>query len=90
MTVALVVLAVAAVLAGRLHVLLHVLQQEHYETARLYVWVRRNVGRRLATPAAAAVLCGGVLADLLGVVVAAAGLAAAVAYAVLTWRREQV
>ena len=90
MTVALALLAVAAVLAGRLHVLLHVFQQEHYENARLYVWVRRDLERRLATPAAAAVLCGGVLADFLGAIVAAAGLAAAAVYAVLAWRREQV
>ena len=90
MTLALALLAVAAVLAGRLHVLLHVLQQEHYENARLYVWVRRDLQRRLATPLAVAVLIGGLLAEWLGVVVAGAGLGAAVAYAVLTWRRRQV
>jgi UDP-N-acetylmuramoyl-tripeptide--D-alanyl-D-alanine ligase len=88
-TLALALLAVAAAVAGRLHVLLHVLQQEHYENARLYRWVRRDP-RRLAPALAAAVLAGGVLADLLGAVAAAAGLVAALAYAVLTWRREQV
>ncbi len=90
MTVALALLAVAAAVAGQLHILLQILQQEHYENARLYVWVRRDLGRRLGQPVAAAVLAGGVLADFLGVVVAAVGLAAALAYAVLTWRREQV
>ena len=89
MTVALSLLAVAAVVAGRLHVLLQILQQEHYENARLYRWVRRDL-RRLAPLVAAAVLAGGVLADWLGVIAAAAALAAAVAYAVLTWRRDQV
>jgi UDP-N-acetylmuramoyl-tripeptide--D-alanyl-D-alanine ligase len=89
-TVAAALLAVAAVLAGRLHVLLHVLQQEHYENARLYRWIRHDLGARLATPVAAAVLAGGVLADLLGVIAAAAGFGAAAAYAVLTWRRDQV
>ena len=90
MTLALTLLAVAAVLAGRLHVLLHAFQQEHYENARLYLWVRRGLGTRLGQPVAAAVLVGGVLADLLGVILAGAGFGAAVAYAVLTWRREQV
>ena len=90
MTVALALLAVAAALAGRLHVLLHVFQQEHYENARLYVWVRRDLKARLAAPVAVAVLVVGVLADLLGAIVAAAGLGAALAYAVRTWRREQV
>ena len=77
MTVALSLLAVAAVVAGRLHVLLQILQQEHYENARLYRWVRRDL-RRLAPLVAAAVLAGGVLADRLGVIAAAAALAAAV------------
>jgi UDP-N-acetylmuramoyl-tripeptide--D-alanyl-D-alanine ligase len=89
-TVALALIAVAAGLAGRLHVLLHVFQQEHYENARLYVWVRRDLGRRLGQPLAVAVLAGGVLADLLGVIVAGAGLGAALVYAVQTWRRKQV
>ena len=90
MTLVLTLLAVAAVLAGRLHVLLHAFQQEHYENARLYLWVRRGLATRLAPPAAAAVLIAGVLADLLGAIVAAVGVAAALVYAVLTWRREQV
>jgi len=49
-------LAVLAVLAGRLHVLLHLLQQEHYETRRLRVWVARR-GERAWLPALA-VLAG--------------------------------
>ena len=89
MTVALSLLAVAAVVAGRLHVLLQILQQEHYENARLYRWVRRDL-RRIAPLVAAAVLAGGLLADWLGVIAAAAAVAAATAYAVLTWRRDQV
>jgi UDP-N-acetylmuramoyl-tripeptide--D-alanyl-D-alanine ligase len=88
-TVALSLLAVAAVVAGRLHVLLQILQQEHYENARVHRWVRRDL-RRLAPLVAAAVLAGGVLADWLGVIAAGAALAAAGAYAVLTWRRDQV
>jgi UDP-N-acetylmuramoyl-tripeptide--D-alanyl-D-alanine ligase len=88
-TTALLLLAVAAVAAGRLHVLLQILQQEHYESARLYRWVRRDL-RRLAPLPAAAVLAGGLLAEWLGVVAAAVGLAAAVAYAVLAWRRSSV
>ncbi len=90
MTVALALLAVAAAIAGRLHVLLHAFQQEHYENARLYVWVRRDLGRRLAPALAAAVLAGGLLAGWLGVVVAAVGLLAALGYASTTWRRQQV
>jgi UDP-N-acetylmuramoyl-tripeptide--D-alanyl-D-alanine ligase len=88
-TVALALLAVAAAVAGRLHVLLQILQQEHYENARLHVWVRRDL-RRLGQPVAVAILLGGVLADFLGVAVSAVGLAVAVAYAAATWRREQV
>jgi UDP-N-acetylmuramoyl-tripeptide--D-alanyl-D-alanine ligase len=88
-TVALALLAVAAVLAGRLHVLLHILQQEHYENARLYRWVRHDL-RRFDWPLVAAVFVGAGLADWLGAPVAAAGLAAALAYAVLTWRRKAV
>jgi UDP-N-acetylmuramoyl-tripeptide--D-alanyl-D-alanine ligase len=82
-------LAVAVAVAGRLHVLLQILQQEHYENARLYRWVRRDL-RRLAQPLAAAVLVAGVLADRLGAAAAAVALVAALAYAVRVWRREQV
>jgi UDP-N-acetylmuramoyl-tripeptide--D-alanyl-D-alanine ligase len=59
-------LALAAVgflviLAGRLHVLLHLFQLEHYEPARLIVWVRRRgerFGDELAFPVAAATALG--------------------------------
>jgi UDP-N-acetylmuramoyl-tripeptide--D-alanyl-D-alanine ligase len=88
-TVALLLLAVAAVAAGRLHVLLQILQQEHYENARLYRWVRRKP-RRFAPLEAAAVLAGGLLVEWLGVIAAGAGLVAATAYAVQTWRRKAV
>ena len=87
-TVALSLLAVAAVVAGRLHVLLQILQQEHYENARLYRWVRRDL-RRLAPLVAIAVLAGGLLADWLGVIAAAAAWRPR-PRAVLTWRRDQV
>src|SRR5262245_5694136 len=56
----------AALLAGRLHVLLHLFQLEHYEAARLRVWVARR-GERLE------------LAELGGVLVAGAALTAACA-----------
>ena len=36
MTLTFALLAFAAAVAGRLHVLLHVFQQEHYENARLH------------------------------------------------------
>jgi UDP-N-acetylmuramoyl-tripeptide--D-alanyl-D-alanine ligase len=40
--VALVLLALAVRLAGRQHRLLHLLQLEHYENARLMLWLRRR------------------------------------------------
>ena len=42
LTAALLILGVGALLAGRLHVLLQMLQQEHYENARLHVWVHAS------------------------------------------------
>jgi UDP-N-acetylmuramoyl-tripeptide--D-alanyl-D-alanine ligase len=56
----LLVLAVGALLAGRLHVLLHMLQQEHYENARLLVWIRLD-RTRWAPSAATAALVAGIL-----------------------------
>src|SRR4051794_38596956 len=91
-----VLVAVAAVLAGRVHVLLHMLQQEHYENARLYVWVRRDL-RRLEPAAAVALLVAGAIVALLASASEVAGLVAAAAAAVLAvlwtariWRRAQV
>ena len=86
----------AALVAGRLHVLLQMLQQEHYENARLYVWLRREPSR-FGLPLAAAAFAFAVAVGLLSSVAALAGLACALAlcgcgvlYAVRTWRREQV
>ena len=89
MTVALSLLAVAAVVAGRLHVLL---QSSSRSTTRTRACIAgcgaTCAGSRRSSPPR----CwpAGVLADRLGVIAAAAALAAAVAYAVLTWRRDQV
>lgn len=67
MTVALFAVALTGLLAtaGRLHILLQMLQQEHYENARLYRWVRQDRKRhRLLT--ATAVLGAGALSAVLG------------------------
>jgi UDP-N-acetylmuramoyl-tripeptide--D-alanyl-D-alanine ligase len=95
-TVAVALLALAAVLAARLHVLLQMLQQEHYENARLYVWLGRDRGR-LQLPLAAAVVVAGALVELLRSASAAAGLASAAAAAVAAgawawraWHRDQI
>ena len=80
--------AVLAALAGRSHVLLQMLQQEHYEAARLRVWVGRSP-KRLALPEAAGVLLLGVLVSVLDLLVLVP-LLGGVAYAYGTWRRETV
>jgi UDP-N-acetylmuramoyl-tripeptide--D-alanyl-D-alanine ligase len=85
----LVAAAVAAFVAGRLHVLLQILQQEHYENARLYRWVRAD-WRRLSPVLVVIVLLGGVPAGWLGVALAAFALATALAWTARTWRRQQV
>jgi UDP-N-acetylmuramoyl-tripeptide--D-alanyl-D-alanine ligase len=61
---ALALLALAVRLAGRQHRLLHLLQLEHYENARLRVWLRRR-GERLQPRelAAATALYAGALAS---------------------------
>ncbi|MEZ5078970.1 MAG: UDP-N-acetylmuramoyl-tripeptide--D-alanyl-D-alanine ligase [Solirubrobacterales bacterium] len=90
-------LAILVVLAGRLHLLLHMLQQEHYELRRLRVWVARWGGRvdgrdlpiafgAAWLPAIALVLDLPGLAAALGLL--ALGLAAARVRAVI--RRSQV
>jgi UDP-N-acetylmuramoyl-tripeptide--D-alanyl-D-alanine ligase len=85
----LVAAAVAVLVAGRLHVLLHTLQQEHYENARLYRWVRAD-WRRLQPLLVVAVLLGGVPANWLGVAFAALGFAGALVWSRRMWRRKQV
>jgi UDP-N-acetylmuramoyl-tripeptide--D-alanyl-D-alanine ligase len=51
-------LGVLVLLAGRLHLMLHLFQLEHYEAARLNVWVRRR-GERVDREALAAIAVGG-------------------------------
>lgn len=88
--------AVLVLLAGRLHVLLHLLQQEHYELARLRIWVRRR-GERLPRVAVLAGVAAFVPAILIGVdlpalaaVVAVAALAGAAVVTGGTLRRDQI
>jgi len=88
--------AVAALLAARLHVLLQMLQQEHYENARLLVWLRRDK-RRLEPLLAVALAAAGVAIASLSdgeevfALFAAVGLTyAAVRRAARTWRRKAV
>lgn len=95
---ALVVGLAGLVLAGaQAHVLLHILQQEHYETARLGGWLRRDLLRRLplVTAAAFAAACVVIVlvasaSSTVGLVLAVAGLAAALVRSRAVWRREQV
>lgn len=80
-------LGLLVLLAGRLHVMLHLFQLEHYENARLRVWVERRrarIDRGLLGPACAAavalVVAAATESDLLVLVVgllAGAGLAVA-------------
>jgi UDP-N-acetylmuramoyl-tripeptide--D-alanyl-D-alanine ligase len=90
-------LTTLALLVGRLHHFLHLLQLEHYELRRLRLWVRRRgerLGPRdLALGVSTACLVAGALAlDLSGVAVAigAAGLALAATQARAVLRRQQV
>lgn len=84
-----------ATAAGRLHVLLHILQQEHYETARLRTWLKghgeTSQGSVLAVVAlsviaAAASWATTVAALLVGIVAVGVGVAALAS----TLRREQI
>ena len=98
MTAAAIVLLVAAGgcwLAAELHVLLHVLQQEHYEHARLRVWLAKQPRSRRRESALA--LAGLVLVAVAIVVVPAGGAAVALGMLVAAatalravWRRPQV
>lgn len=76
--------------------LLHVLQQEHYENARLRMWLRRD-RRRLERATSLLLTAWGVgsavlalAAGLPGVVIACAGLLFLAARSVWVWRRAQV
>jgi UDP-N-acetylmuramoyl-tripeptide--D-alanyl-D-alanine ligase len=88
--------AVAAVVAGRTHVLAQMLQQEHYENARLYVWLRRDRSRHQLPVAIAVAAAGGLIAlaaaasDAAGLAVAVIAAGVAVAWATRTWRRAQI
>jgi UDP-N-acetylmuramoyl-tripeptide--D-alanyl-D-alanine ligase len=90
-TAVLLLVAAAAALAARLHVLLHVLQQEHYENARLTVWLKRG---RWEWQLSALLLAWGVACAAIGgtvaLVLAAVGLVAVAARSVTIWRREQI
>lgn len=92
----LVCLAVAAYAAGSFHVLLQILQQEHYENARLHRWPGASL-RRLNRTSAGLVGSVGLLAQLgysrsptVGVAVAASLAIAASYRSRATWRRPQV
>jgi UDP-N-acetylmuramoyl-tripeptide--D-alanyl-D-alanine ligase len=86
-----------ALLAGRLHLFLHLLQLEHYELRRLRVWVARR-GERLAPrdlvlgAGTAALLVAAFAVDLpaLAAAIAAAGLALAAIRARAVLARDQV
>ncbi|MBA2763273.1 MAG: UDP-N-acetylmuramoyl-tripeptide--D-alanyl-D-alanine ligase [Thermoleophilaceae bacterium] len=89
-------LGAAALLSGRLHELLHLLQLEHYEISRLRVWIARRSERVQLAPAALVAGGGGVLvlltdvaADVpsLAIALLFAGLASG--YAIGRWRRPQ-
>jgi len=54
-------LGVLTLVAGRLHFMLHLFQLEHYEPARLRVWVRRRGARVDPTLLAACAAAGGAL-----------------------------
>jgi UDP-N-acetylmuramoyl-tripeptide--D-alanyl-D-alanine ligase len=78
-------LGVLAMLAGRLHFMLHLFQLEHYEAARLRVWVRRRNARvdraLLGTSVAAGVLLTVLAAADADIAVLIAGVAAGIVLA---------
>src|SRR5689334_18440820 len=99
MTTAIAVLACLAALAallGRLHLLLHVLQQEHYENARLTRWVASDRARLGLVTAAALAGAGAVVSgvqsagEAAGLAGAAAALGGAIVFCVRTWKRPQI
>ena len=57
-------LGVLALIAGRLHQMLHLFQLEHYEAARLRVWVRRRNARIDRTLLGACLVAGALLTAL--------------------------
>ncbi|HVG75911.1 MAG TPA: hypothetical protein VM824_11055, partial [Thermoleophilaceae bacterium] len=54
-------LGVLTLIAGRLHFMLHLFQLEHYEAARLRVWVQRRGARVDTTLLAACAAAGAAL-----------------------------
>lgn len=74
-------LATLALLIGRLHLFLHLLQLEHYELGRLRVWVRRR-GERLA-PSDLALAAGSAVLLAVAFALSLSGLALAIAVAAL-------
>ena len=60
-------LGLLVLIAGRLHFMLHLFQLEHYEPARLRVWVRRRNARVDGTLLGVAVAAGAVLIVLVAV-----------------------
>ncbi len=88
---------VLAVAAGRAHLLLHLLQLEHYEQSRLLVWVKRRGERLDLADARAAVLLPALVAAVIafgipavGVAIAALGLVQAVLRARAVIGRDQI
>ena len=84
-------------MAGRLHVLLHLFQLEHYEPARLRVWVARRGervhGAELAGVAGASALmvaAAAIDAPAIVLVIGLAALAAGVVRGVRVLRRDQI
>lgn len=85
-------MAALAAAIGPLHLLLHVLQQEHYENARLRLWVKRHRTAAWTLPATAALLAAGALAAdhrLATAAACVAGLLGAIRSRRI-WQREQI
>lgn len=89
-------LAAGAWLAARTHVLLHILQQEHYEHSRLSRWLDGAPERRARRETAAVAAALGIaavaiaLSSAAGVAIAAVALVAGALRAREAWRRPQV
>jgi len=86
----------AVMLAGRQHLMLHLLQLEHYEPSRLRIWVRRRderVDAWAGVPMAGGALIGAAAAADIGAAAVLIGIAAAAVMAmrgIALFRRPQV